>query len=208
MPSKTFLNLSQEKKDILLQSAMKEFARTNYSDASINQIIQDAGISRGSFYMYFTDKEDLYFYLLEKYRKLFFEHLLKKLEKNKGDFIQSFEDLYDEVIDYCIGSKNTDFFKNIFLNMRYTTEKKLLKKPPKEELEKFQTIVINQIDKSRYVIETEEELLDSIYLLVMITASSIAYVFMNQDDVEKERHIYHKRVSYLKYGLYQRKDEN
>ena len=43
------------------------FQKKSYDDASINQMIQESDISRGSFYMYFHDKEDLYFYLLGKF---------------------------------------------------------------------------------------------------------------------------------------------
>ena len=55
MPSQTFLNLDSNKQKKLLDAAMNEFSRVSYTDASINQIIQNAGISRGSFYTYFVD---------------------------------------------------------------------------------------------------------------------------------------------------------
>ena len=61
MPSKTFLNLDSGKKSKLLEAAMHEFSnRGLYTEVSINQIIMNAGISRGSFYTYFTDKDDLF----------------------------------------------------------------------------------------------------------------------------------------------------
>ena len=58
MPSSTFLNLPAQKQEKLLEAATREFSQRPYTEASINQIIKDAGIPRGSFYMYFTDKED------------------------------------------------------------------------------------------------------------------------------------------------------
>ena len=64
MPSSTFLNLPAEKQEKLLEAATREFTRRPFNEASINQIIKDAGIPRGSFYMYFTDKEDLFRYLV------------------------------------------------------------------------------------------------------------------------------------------------
>lgn len=44
----------------------EEFASHAYEDVSINRIVQRARIPRGSFYQYFEDKADLFFYLLSK----------------------------------------------------------------------------------------------------------------------------------------------
>ena len=67
MPSTTFYNLPAEKRERLLSAARAEFARVPYEDASVNRIIRAAGIPRGSFYMYFTDKEELFRFLMETY---------------------------------------------------------------------------------------------------------------------------------------------
>lgn len=64
MPTVTFANLSAEKKQRIFDAAVLEFSTKRFREASINQIIKTAGISRGSFYQYFSDKEDLYIYLL------------------------------------------------------------------------------------------------------------------------------------------------
>lgn len=48
-----------EKRERLLLAAEEEFARVPYAEASINRMIRAAGIPRGSFYMYFRDKEEL-----------------------------------------------------------------------------------------------------------------------------------------------------
>ena len=56
MPSTTFYNLPAEKRERLLSAARAEFARAPYEEASVNRMIRAAGIPRGSFYMYFTDK--------------------------------------------------------------------------------------------------------------------------------------------------------
>ena len=89
MPSKTFLNLPKDKQKTLIEAAEREFSRVDFFSSSINQIIQDAGISRGSFYMYFEDKEDLYFYVLEKHVYTLYCRFLKYLDENAGDFIQA-----------------------------------------------------------------------------------------------------------------------
>lgn len=64
MPNQTFFRLPEEKRRRLIDAAWQEFMAVRFDEASINRIIRGAGISRGSFYQYFADKEDLFFYML------------------------------------------------------------------------------------------------------------------------------------------------
>ena len=66
MCSDTFLRLPEEKRRRFLDAAWEEFTRVSFAEASINQIVQRSGISRGSFYQYFRDKEELMAYLMEQ----------------------------------------------------------------------------------------------------------------------------------------------
>lgn len=56
----TFERLPEEKKDRILQSARAEFIRYPYEKTSINRILAEAEIPKGSFYQYFDDKSDLF----------------------------------------------------------------------------------------------------------------------------------------------------
>ena len=69
MPKDTFTNLSEDKKKRIFTAAVQEFSVQRYSQASINKIVKAAEISRGSFYQYFEDKEDLYLYMLTEIGK-------------------------------------------------------------------------------------------------------------------------------------------
>ena len=64
MPSQTFFNLSEEKREAIVKVALDEFSTFDYSSASISRIVRKTGIAKGSFYQYFQDKKDLYLYLL------------------------------------------------------------------------------------------------------------------------------------------------
>ena len=97
MPSSTFLNLPAEKQEKLLEAATWEFSHKPFNEASINQIIKEAGIPRGSFYMYFQDKEDLFRYLLKGYVDQLFMLLEEFLIQNQGDIFQALLELYDYV---------------------------------------------------------------------------------------------------------------
>ena len=56
----TFERLPQEKRDRILQAARTEFIRYPYEKTSINRILAEAEVPKGSFYQYFDDKSDLF----------------------------------------------------------------------------------------------------------------------------------------------------
>jgi len=64
MPKKTFLNLSEEKRKVIIDAAVNEFAEYGLENASTNRIVANSGIAKGSFYQYFEDKQDVFMYLL------------------------------------------------------------------------------------------------------------------------------------------------
>jgi AcrR family transcriptional regulator len=76
MPSQTFFNLPEEKREALIKIAIAEFSSHDYNSASISRIVKEAGIAKGSFYQYFQNKQDLYLYLLDL------------LSKTKSSFLQ------------------------------------------------------------------------------------------------------------------------
>jgi AcrR family transcriptional regulator len=50
----------------LLEAAMEVFARRGYRDASVDEIAERAGYSKGAIYFHFSGKDDLFFALLEE----------------------------------------------------------------------------------------------------------------------------------------------
>ena len=64
MPKDTFLNLPEEKRNAITQAAIREFEYHSYDQASVNRIVEEAGIPKGSMYQYFSHKKDLYKYIL------------------------------------------------------------------------------------------------------------------------------------------------
>ena len=64
MPKQTFFNLPEEKRETIFNAAVEEFAQYGLENASTNRIVANSGISKGSFYQYFEDKQDVFMYLL------------------------------------------------------------------------------------------------------------------------------------------------
>jgi AcrR family transcriptional regulator len=65
MPKQTFFNLPEKKRQTIVNVAIEEFAENGFESASINRIVANSGISKGSFYQYFADKLDLFMHLVD-----------------------------------------------------------------------------------------------------------------------------------------------
>lgn len=67
MPRPRFERLKKEKRERILEAAAKAFAADGFEQASMNQILSEAGISKGAAYYYFDDKADLYISTIQHY---------------------------------------------------------------------------------------------------------------------------------------------
>lgn len=121
VPTKTFFNLSQEKQSRLVAAAAGEFSRVSLNEASINNIIKTAEVSRGSFYQYFEDKEDLYYYYLGLLKRDTHAMLLESFEKADRDLFEGFRLFFPKVLNLIMHKESISFFKHLFLHMDYRT---------------------------------------------------------------------------------------
>lgn len=98
MPSETFLKLPEEKRRRFLDAAWKEFTSYSYVDASINRIIQEAKISRGSFYQYFTGKHDLFLYLLKNVISNVYQVFLAQMTAHRDNIFEAILGMFDLIV--------------------------------------------------------------------------------------------------------------
>ena len=116
IPTKTFTNLSQEKKDRIIKASFEEFSVRNFEEAKLSNIIKASGIPRGSLYQYFKDKKDLYFYLYDIVKVAKMEFLKDDLQNTEGlPFLEIFRLLYKQGIQFAYAYPEfVDFGKQLF----------------------------------------------------------------------------------------------
>jgi AcrR family transcriptional regulator len=66
MGRQRFENLEEDRQTRLFDSAAEEFSERGYEAASLNQILENSGMSKSSLYYYFDDKADLFSSLVER----------------------------------------------------------------------------------------------------------------------------------------------
>lgn len=63
--NEAFYNIHTDKQKRIINAAMQEFVINGYTNASTNAIVKEAGISKGSLFHYFSNKKDLYIFLID-----------------------------------------------------------------------------------------------------------------------------------------------
>lgn len=83
-----FLNLEKEKQDRILNAAIKEFAEKGYDRASTNEIVKEAGISKGLLFHYFQNKKQLFLFLFDYCYETIADEFYKKINYQETDFFK------------------------------------------------------------------------------------------------------------------------
>ena len=115
MPKATFYNLDEEKKQNITNVLIWEFSQKPYSEVNVKTIVERLGIARGSFYQYFNNLEDSYFYILDN--KTYDIHILfmTTLKNNKGDVSKSLEEFGNDIAEIIFRKEVYKLYKNRYL---------------------------------------------------------------------------------------------
>ena len=201
MPTETFMKLPEEKKNKILQAAKKEFTRVPFEQTSIKNIVEGAEIARGSFYQYFTSKEDLLQYMMKDDMDNLDNFIREKLQESKGDIFEAYLAIYDYMTKKAWKDKDLQFYKRLIENAKVVEDESSILRMPKDIKGPFhQEEFIRLIDTSKLQIQNEEDLHIVIQMLYLITRKALVNNFKYQS-TEKARKEYLKMIDYLKNGV-------
>lgn len=129
MPSECFLNLPEEKRRRILTAAQDELTRVTYDELSINRIVKEAGIPRGSFYTYFQGKDDLVEYMMGDYCRML-EHMLDRMfQAGNADVFDAARQAVVSTLAFCGQDGQETLYRNLFscmrINPRFSFERML-----------------------------------------------------------------------------------
>lgn len=89
----------KKKQDALLSTAYELFTEKGFQKTSISDIVDAAGVAKGTFYLYFKDKLDIRYKLIAKKSAEVFKHAYQELQKQS---IHDFEDKLIFIVDQVI----------------------------------------------------------------------------------------------------------
>lgn len=182
MPKQRYYNLSYEKKQRIIKSTINEMCRVPMNEMSINRIIQDANISRGSFYQYFDDKYDLIREVISGYKNNMLEKIIKFLTYKNRDIFELYIYMFKSAIMFTEKEKNEKLINNFFNSFKNDIEI-FYKITSIEERDKIINTVIDLVDTSNYRYSSKEDLLNLMEIISAIMCKT--YIKITQQPNNK-----------------------
>lgn len=199
MPSSTFFNLAEPKRERLLAAARTEFARVPYPHASINQIIRIAGIPRGSFYMYFRDKDELFGFLLQEYIHRVTLLLAQSMERCGGDLFSLFPALFDDVLSSAQDPEWRSAYEDVF-QIVSRNGPALIGSFLERAAPAILSTLTQRADTRRLDLRGECDLEDCLRVLLPLTAEAIKDALLTADPAAVRRRL-HNTLDILSRGM-------
>lgn len=166
-----------KKRNSLLHTAFELFTTKGVSNTSISDIVSNAGVAKGTFYLYFKDKIDIKNKLIAHKSGKLFETALEALERTD---ISEFEDKVVFVIDNIVNqlSENPDLLTFISKNLSWGVFKNIISSGG----ESSKNDIISIYDK--IISEEGDNLKDPEIMLFMIIelvgSASYSSILMNE----------------------------
>lgn len=204
MPSGTYFNLPQEKKNKIIGAIKNEFARVQYEKVSINKIVQDADISRGSIYMYFQNKNDMLTCVLSNYLDELMYNIKESFKQNSGDIFEVFNDILKFTAEFGTAKENIAFCMNIFSNQRVQND--ILLQFNKTSIKNDYFDWFKQyVDTKKLNLQNANDIYDIIDILVAITQKATVDLFLHIEEKDEVLENYKNKITILKRGILKEK---
>ncbi|WP_315077617.1 TetR/AcrR family transcriptional regulator [uncultured Clostridium sp.] len=183
----------QLKEKQLFDSAYELFLTQGIEKTSISDIVNKAGIAKGTFYLYFNDKHDLLNKLiLKKSNKL----LKDALNETTNNSIEDFSERVLFFINYIIENlkHNKLLLKIINKNISWGLYRKNILKP--EEYENVNKVVDNFIKNLVNAGMSEEEAEMTLFMIIELVGSVCftTIIFKEPTDIDTIKPILFKKI--------------
>ena len=164
------------KENNLLKTAFDFFTTKGFSKTSITDIVNQAGVAKGTFYLYFKDKYDIRNRLISHKSSQLFRNAVDALGNNTDEL--SFEDKIVKIVDNIINQLNANQSLLTFIskNLSWGIFKTALTSPTSNEDVNFSDVYYSMLSEAPYQFKDPEIMLFMIIELVSSTCySSILY---------------------------------
>lgn len=160
-----------DKKERLMDTGFKLFLEKGIKDTSIQDIVDNANVAKGTFYLYFKDKYELRDILITKKSTALFNDAIKNLHNT---YIQDFSDQIVFVINYIIDelAKSPLLLKFISKNLSwgvYSQTVVKLYESNKESETSLISLFLNGVKENKIKLKNPEV---TLYMIIELTSST------------------------------------
>lgn len=200
MPTERFFRLPDQKKQIIRNAVIKEFSRVPYEKASINRIVRDADISRGSFYTYFSDKQDALDYIFVEVRNQIKDLINQTLAENDGDYFDTWEQLLEAGLDMVADEQLLRLAKNTFANTLGSDGIWSLNRFRRETLNSDILEIMTKIKPEQLKVKQTGEFICLSNLLLLNLIKTLHLYYQGERDMKSLMQFHREGIEILKYG--------
>lgn len=171
----------QQKEDALFRSAYNLFMSKGISKTSIHDIVQDAGVAKGTFYLYFKDKFEIRDRLIARTAEKLFKAANTELKKVN---VPKFEDKIIFIVDYVLEQmkKNKAVLRFVSKNLSWGVFRAAIEQ--KEEATGVKNLLEELLAECP---DVHIEAPDTMLFLIIELASSASYsTILDNDPVSYE----------------------
>lgn len=171
-------NNKKQKRDSLLESAFSLFINNGFNKTSISDIVNQAGVAKGTFYLYFKDKYDIRNHLISHKASQVFQLAYNDLLKYEN--ITDFEEQVLFIIDNILNqlAKNHSLVKLLSKHLSWGFFKNSLFFTPGKDIPPIYTVYENFLEKSTHSYRTPEIMMYMI--LELVSGTSYNTILFNQ----------------------------
>lgn len=203
-----FENLSEDKKQRILEVCILEFADKGYEKASTNAIIKDAQVSKGILFHYFGNKKSLYLYIVEYCIQFLITEYRKYPLQQSGDIFDRILEL--GMIKLKITHANPNISKLLVQAFMNTPEgiRSEIQDKYKQLSNEFLPSIFKDVDYSKFRngVNPKKALeIVMLFLEALQEKYNKEYKGREQEllgDVDKIMEEYKEYIEVLKYGIY------
>lgn len=185
MPKETFYRLPDEKRERIMAAAEREFLENSFEAASINRIIKEAAIPRGSFYQYFEDKKDIFLYIVDTHKNEAFDFVENFIKDCNGDIFAFMRMAMDCIISAGFSEKMNGMKRMFSQPWVFDMIVSDRMKGKLEEAKTPKGIMFKYIDKNSLNVESDDEILSLINIFASISLGLFFKIFiMGKNGIE------------------------
>ena len=126
MCPKVTLQYKQDTRERIVRSAISCFSKNGFDKSRMDDISQTANISKGTVYLYFKSKEDLFYAICENNLKVLKEQLSQLFATTKENLLSDAEQLYDNLNKLESSGSEKVFFEIVAESSRNAKLRRIL----------------------------------------------------------------------------------
>ena len=140
--------IDPDKREQIINAAMKEFSGSGYDKASTNMIVQQAGISKGLLFHYFKNKETLYSCIKEYAMDFIIRTVQENVNWQEHDFFERVTTILH--VKYSAMSRYPYIYDFLKITLQDVSIEEMLRNLPEESKDLMRKTFTQNIDFSLF----------------------------------------------------------